>query len=54
MQRLVGDANFGDIGRLTFNGSYKIVSRSARAAPAGPPANVGFRTAGGSIEKLEL
>jgi len=54
LQRLVGDANFGDIGRLTYAGNYEIVSRAAASAPAGPPANPGFRTATGSFEKLEL
>jgi len=54
LQRLVGDANFGDIGRLTLDRSYKIVSRTASPAPDGPAANVGSRTARGAMEKLEL
>ncbi|WP_349368689.1 outer membrane lipoprotein-sorting protein [Salinarimonas sp.] len=54
LQRLVGDANFGDIGRLTFAGSYRIEERAPSAAPAGPPTNVGFRTASGSFERIRL
>lgn len=54
LQRLVGDANFGDIGRLTFAGSYRIEERAASDAPAGPPVNVGFRTAQGNVERIRL
>lgn len=54
LQRLVGEANFGDIGRLRFDGGYKITGRSQTARPGGPPANVGFKTASGAVERLEL
>ena len=55
LQRLTGEANFGDIGRLTLDGSYKITSRSKDSAPAGPPQNVRFALSkSNNVEKLTL
>lgn len=54
LQRLVGEANFGDIGRLKFSQGYEITGRQSSSNPGNPPKNVGFRTASGALERIEL
>ena len=54
LQRLVGEANFGDIGRLKFAQGYKISGRQSGELPSSLPRNLGFRIASGPLEKIEL